>query len=97
MMNLTPKGRVSKSEIDVLISRFGSDEWLPDAMKGPLWLALSSSAAALVLLAIHAYFQLVLQRAAPEVLVGILAVWPLLIVYSCCEMYRLRRQRNREN
>lgn len=97
MMSFTPKGRVSNPEIDALIDRFGCDEWLPDAMKGPLWLALSASVAALVLWAIHAYFQLVLHTETPEFLVGMLAVWPLLIVYSCCEMYRLRRQRNREN
>ena len=97
MTHFTAKGRVPNADIDALLDEFGTDEWLPDAMKGPLRLALTACFFAMILWMLHGFFALVQHGETPQVLLGVLLVWPFLIAYAACEMRNLSKQRQREN
>jgi hypothetical protein len=97
MTDFTPMGRVPKGAIDALLDEFGSDEWIAIALRGPLRLALGACFLAMLGLAVHGYFTFVQHCETPQVLLGVLLVWPFLIAFATCEMRNLSKQRQREN
>jgi hypothetical protein len=96
MTDFTPIGRIPNGEIDALIDEFGSDEWLPDALKGPFYLAVFASVVAILAWVAHGYFLIVLGAETPEFILVLMCVWLAVIAYSATEMRRLFRLRMRE-
>jgi hypothetical protein len=96
MTDFTPNGRIPKSDIDALLDEIGSDEWLPDALKGPFFLAVAASIVAILVWLAHGYFLLVLKIETPRTLLDLMWVWLAVVGYSACEMRRLYRLRMRE-
>lgn len=96
MKDFTPNGRIPKSDIDALLDEFGSDEWLPDALKGPFYLAIFASIVAILAWATHGYFLLIKGVETPEFIFVLMCAWLAVIGYSACEMRRLFRLRIRE-
>lgn len=96
MTDFTPNGRIPKSDIDALFDEVGSDEWLPDALKGPFYLAAFTSVVAILAWLTHGYFLLILGVETPRALLGVMCVWLVVVGYSAFEMWRLYRLRMRE-
>lgn len=96
MTNFTPIGRIPKSDIDALIDEIGTDEWLPDALKGPFYLAVFASVVAVLAWVTHGYFLMVLDVETPGFIFGLMCVWLTVIAYSASEMRRLFHLRMRE-
>lgn len=96
MTDFTPKGRIPKSDIDALIGEIGTDEWLPDALKGPFYLAVFASVVAVLAWVTHGYFLIVLGVETPEFIFNLMCVWLAVVGYSANEMRRLFRLRMRE-
>lgn len=96
MTEFTPKGLIPKSDIDALLDETGSDEWLPDALKGPFYLAACASVVAILAWVTHGYYLMVLGVETPEFLFDLMGVWLAIVGYSACEMRRLFRLRMRE-
>lgn len=96
MTDFTPIGRIPNGEIDALFDEFGSDEWLPDALKGPFYLAVFASVVAILAWGTHGYCLIVLGVETPEFIFSLMCVWLAVIAYSASEMRRLFRLRMRE-
>lgn len=96
MTEFTPKGRIPKSDIDALLDEIGSDEWLPDALKGPFYLAACASVVAILAWVTHGYFLIVLRVETPEFIFDLMCVWLAVVGYSAFEMRRLHCLRMRE-
>lgn len=96
MKDFTPNGRIPKSDIDALLDEFGSDECLPDALKGPFYLAVFSSVVAILAWITHGYFLMFLRIETPEFILILMCAWLAAVGYSACEMRRLFRLRMRE-
>lgn len=96
MTDFTPKGLIPKGEIDALFDEVGSDEWLPNALKGPFYLAVFASVVAILAWVAHGYFLMVLGVETPKFIFVLMCVWLAVIAYSACEMRRLFHLRMRE-
>ncbi len=96
MTDFTPKGLISKGDIDALFDQVGSDEWLPDALNGPFYLAIFASIVAILAWATHGYFLVVKGVETPEFIFVLMCAWLAVVGYSACEMRRLFHLRMRE-
>ncbi len=89
--------QIDKGEIDALLSSVQPDEWLPTALRGPIFLGMIASFLALLAYGTVVTFP-VLQGQEPTANgPWIVLVWGALCLFSIFEMRRLRLARQQED
>ncbi len=87
-----PPGTIPNEQIDALFDQYGSDEWLPTALKVPFIVGIASCALMGLALAL-----LIFAPSYTQTALTLAALWPIALAFSALSMRALARKRMAEN
>lgn len=96
LRSLPQRVQIDEREIDALLSRVQPDEWLPTALRGPIFLGMIASFMALLAHGAVVIFPVFRGQEPATSGLWIVLVWGALCLFSLFEMRRLRLARQQE-